>query len=167
AAAPASAAGRASECDARPALPEHPLELAPVSVASVVVERARVRVTDLFEQVLHPVDRVGVVAVELLRLVALGGVVGVEALLRLGDLVGVFALEEVELPLDHVAETAAPEHHASSRYSSRCAAAAAPHVSSARARSAPARAGPGSASTSRTASVSAWTSPAGTTRPAP
>src|SRR5205085_5129272 len=86
AAAPASAAGRASECDARPALPEHPLELAPVSVASVVVERARVRVTDLFEQVLHPVDRVGIVAVEFLRLVALGGVVGVEALLRLGDL---------------------------------------------------------------------------------
>ena len=115
-------------------------------------------------------ERVDVVAVELLGLVAAGGVPQPEALGDVGEDVGVLGHEEVELPLDHVAEPRAAEDHASSRYSSRCCAAAASQVSSARARSAPARAAASasaSSSSDDTASVSASTSPAGTTRPAP
>src|SRR5215208_4311323 len=76
--------------------------------------------------------RVDVVAVQLLGLVAVGAVVRVEPLARLLDHVDVVADEQVELARDHLAEAGAAEDHASSRYSSRCCAAAASQVRAAR-----------------------------------
>ena len=65
---------------------------------------------DVGEDLGTGLDRVHVVAVELFRVVTVGTVVGVESLLRLGDHVCMFALEEIELPRDHLAEALPPEH---------------------------------------------------------
>src|SRR5262249_20763953 len=145
-----------------------------VLLGRVVVERLRVRVADVGEDLRARFKEVDVVAVTLFGFVSVGLVVrslGCDAVV---DQAAVFAGEQVELASDNVAEAAAEDHPrpsvASSRYSSRCARAAAPQVSSARARRAPARASSraaGSFSSSRIASASDSTSPAGTTRPAP
>ncbi len=116
-------------------------------------------------------EGVHVVAVQLLGLLAPRGVPEPEPLGDVGEDIGVIGARR--------ARAAAGSHRrsglrrkiiASSRYSSRCCAADASHVSSARARSAPARAAASASASPRsdeTASVSASTSPAGTTRPAP
>jgi hypothetical protein len=72
-------------------------------------------VADVREQLGARLDRVDVVAVQLLGLVAVCAVVGLQLLLGLLDHVAMLALEELELPCDQVAPARAAEHQASSR----------------------------------------------------
>ena len=60
-------------------------------------------------------DRVEVVAVQLLGLVTPACVVGGKLRLGLFEHVGMIALEPVELPLDHVVELRATADHVNSR----------------------------------------------------
>src|SRR4051812_31962618 len=75
-----------------------------------VVDRAGVVIAQVGENLRAGLDRVDVVAVELLGLIAAGAVVGGETLLYLHDDVLVLALEELQLGFDHAREPAAPEH---------------------------------------------------------
>src|SRR5581483_5514909 len=109
-AAPPRRPRRASEGERREALGERALELALVVLPRLLIERTRVGVADLLERVLHDIDRVHVVAVQLLRLVAVARVVRVEPRLRLRDVAGVLALEEVELAGDQVAKARPSQH---------------------------------------------------------
>src|SRR5918911_306568 len=151
------------------ALQDGPIEGRFVLLGCVVLEGRRVAVAQVGEELGRRLDEVHVVTVSLLGLRAVGAVVRALGGDAVGDQSGVLALEEVELARDDVGEALA-EDHASSRYSSRCAAAARSHVSSSRARRAPARAASsaaGSSRSSRAAAGRASTSPAATTRPAP
>ena len=67
-------------------------------------------VADVGQDLGAGLDGVDVVAVALLGLVARCSVVRALELVALFGHVGVLAFEEVELPRDHVAEAAAPEH---------------------------------------------------------
>src|ERR1051325_6138733 len=139
-----------------------------VEIAVGIVERAGEVIAQVREDVDAGVHRVDVVAVQLPGLVATRLVVGAQMFLDVLDHVPMLTLEQLQLRVDHAREARAAEHHASERYRSRCACAAASHVSSCRARSAPSRARSSAASSSsslRAAAASASTSPAGTTAP--
>ena len=96
----------------REALARRAVELAPVRVGGVEVERARVPVAEL-EQVRGGLaDLVEVVAVGLLGLVALGRVVAPLHDRQRGQELGLLALEQIELARDQILERAAPQHEA-------------------------------------------------------
>ncbi len=81
-----------------------------VFLGRVLVERRRVRPAQVGEGLGARLDEVDVVAVALLRLVALGPVVGALGLVALPDQVGLVALEQVELTRDDVRESASAKH---------------------------------------------------------
>src|SRR4029453_18222716 len=98
------------EREPRQPLEDCAVELFLVELARVVVERPFEVVADVGQDLGAGLDGVDVVAVALLGLVARCGVVRALELFALFDHGGVLALEEFELPRDHLAEAAAPEH---------------------------------------------------------
>ena len=77
-----------------------------ILVRRIVLERGRVRLAEVEQPVADRVDDELVVAVELLRLVAVGPRLGLVGLLRLLEQLGFVFREEVELRSHEVVEAA-------------------------------------------------------------
>src|SRR4029079_623159 len=109
-----------------------------VLLRRVLVEGRRVGVAQLDELVLALLDRVLVALVVRRRVVPVGSVVGPEGRRGGVDEVAPLALEEVELAVDDVGETVAPEGHGPAYTTRPCRLSSAPGTSTTGARLRPA-----------------------------
>src|SRR5919197_405801 len=99
--------------EAREALQDGTVEARFVFLGGVGLDRGRVPVAEVGEQLGARLDEVHVVTVPLLGLVAVGPVVRALGGLAVGDQAGVLPLEEVELARDDVGEALAEDHPSS------------------------------------------------------
>src|SRR5215217_8766374 len=98
------------EGERAPAVDDAAVELLDVLLGVVLVERARVRVAEFGKPVGGGLDCELVVAVQLLRLVAVGAVVLVECTIDVVEQVSVLFLEERELAFDDLPKALTTEH---------------------------------------------------------